>query len=96
MNIYQAYLLNLIPKAVLPFAYLVLGIGGLLDIAMNFTIFSIFFWEFPQLSSKPREFLLTQRLKRVKNSPIAWKNKLANIICKYILNPFTSNHNHCG
>lgn len=96
MDIYQAYLLKSIPRPVLPFAYLVLIIGGLVDIVMNFTVFSLFFWEFPQLNPKPREFLLTQRLKRVKNSPIAWKNKLANIICKYILNPFTTNHNHCG
>ncbi len=59
-------------------------IGGLLDIAVNISWFTLIFLDFP------RELLLTQRIERLK-SPVGYRGKLANMLCK-LLNFFQENH----
>lgn len=60
------------------------GFGAVLDVAVNFTWFSIVFLDIP------KEWLLTQRVERLKTS-FGYRQKLANQICK-LLNYFEWGH----
>ena len=66
------------------FKKLITIIGGLIDIAVNITWFSLIFIEFP------KELLLTKRVERLKNSN-GYRGYIANIICK-LLNYFEVEH----
>jgi len=58
--------------------------GGLLDVIVNITWFTVIFFE------RPQEWLLTQRVERLKRTK-GYRRQLALIICK-ILNHYERNH----
>jgi hypothetical protein len=78
--------LKIAPAIVRAFAYLALGIGLVLDTALN-VMLSIVFWELPQ------EFLTTKRVIRLKRQGNDWQKSCSNWLCKQ-LNALDSNH--CG
>lgn len=73
-----------IPGPAKPFAYVILAIGYTLDFLLNlaFTV--------PMLDI-PREFLLTDRLRRYKQS-IGWRADFANWLCNSFLNFIDPGH----
>lgn len=66
------------------FLKLVTVVGGLLDIAVNLTWFTVIFAEVP------RELLLTKRIERLKKAT-GYRGWLANLLCK-LLNYFQKDH----
>lgn len=66
-------------------AYLLLGIGFPLDVALNTVVGSILFLELPE------EYLLTSRLQRHKRLG-GWRGDIARWMCEHLLNQFDSGH----
>jgi len=66
------------------FLKLVTVIGGLLDVAVNLTWFTVIF------ADVPKEWLLTKRIERLKSSS-GYRGLLANLLCK-LLNYFEKDH----
>lgn len=65
--------------------YILVTIGVILDVLLNWIVGSILFLEIP------REFLLTERLQRHKKGK-GWRYKLAYWLCENLLNPFDPGH----
>lgn len=63
---------------------LITAIGAIIDCIVNLTWFSIIFLDMP------KEWLLTQRVERLKNSS-GYRQKLANQLCK-LMNHFEWGH----
>jgi len=59
------------------------------DVLVNITIGTILFLEWP------REWLLSQRLKRYHMQAFNWRFTIAAWICENLLNPFDPNKSHC-
>jgi len=72
------------------FAYPLLFVGYLFDIAYNVIVGTLMFLELP------REFLLTDRLKRHLSSGRShWRWAIANWFCQNFLNAFDPSGRHC-
>lgn len=89
-NLQRAYKAKTLKKPALILGYPVLFVGLLMDVAMNLTLFSLVFWEFP------KHWLVTQRLTFHIQDGQGWRNKLANWLCINLLNAFDVNGNHCS
>jgi hypothetical protein len=81
-----------LPKCI---AYVVFLIACVLDALFNMTIFVLLLWDIPRLRSKPREWLLTERLERIIQEEDGRRGRLANWICAEWLNPFGQSGVHC-
>lgn len=64
--------------------YLVLVVGGLLDLVVNITWFTVILLDWP------REWLLTQRVERLKNGS-GYRARLAQQLCE-VMNYFQEGH----
>ena len=60
----------------------------LVDVVMQFTLFTLLFWD------TPKEPLVTQRLTRYRSGPDGWRKRVAVAICEQALNPF-DDKGHC-
>ncbi len=89
-NLYKAKQAGTIPKSIIPLAYIILAIGAMVDLIMNFTLFTLIFFDWP------KEYLVTKRLERYIKSYVGWRFKLAKWICSNLLNPFDKNGDHCN
>lgn len=68
--------------------YPIIAIGLAIDVFMNVFVFSLIFIE------RPRELLVTERLKRhIKQHTM--RAKLARFLCVQILSPFDPSGDHC-
>ena len=65
-----------------------LGVGLLLDVLVNWFIFTFVFLELPQ------EWLVTMRLSRLKKRN-SWRGKLAGWLCQHLLDPLDPTGCHC-
>lgn len=74
------------PAVARRFAYVVLGIGYVLDALLNLASSAIFL-------ELPREILFTGRMQRHIKSG-GWRGRLAKWFCDTLLEPFDKNH--CG
>lgn len=88
MSLYRCHLAGTMPLAAKLLGYPILGVGLLVDILMNISLFSIFFAEFP------REWLVTSRLKRHIDKP-GYRGWLSGYLCHNILSPFDPTGDHC-
>jgi len=70
------------------FGWQVLFVGALLDAFLNVVIATMFFLE------PPREWLLTDRLKR-HISADTWRGKLSRWVCFHLLDKFDPSGRHC-
>ena len=62
-----------------------------LDVAFNFTYATVLFMQLPSFK-RPT---LTQRMKRIlRDEPINWRWKLADFVCRRMVEPW--DFNHCG
>lgn len=73
-------------KSVIWMAYIILFIGLVLDVALNWVVMTIWFLELP------KELLTTSRVKRLKNHGSGWGKKQATWICANFLTPFDPKH----
>lgn len=71
-----------LPKVVLPFAYIILYVGLLVDFAVNITVATVLFLELP------KEGTVTSRVSRHLKESSGWRQKLAKFICGNFLDPF--------
>lgn len=70
-------------------AFAPLALMIVLDMAMNFTLFSLFFLD------PPKDAMVTQRLARYRAGPDGWRKTVATAICTQALNPFDPTRKHC-
>jgi hypothetical protein len=89
MSLYRAKLDKTITRTSLVIGYPILAVGAFIDLAMNVTLFSLIFWEIPH------EWLLTKRMQRYIKIGIGWRFKVANWICRNLLNTFDPSGRHC-
>lgn len=82
---HQAGTLTLASKVM---GYPIIAVGLIIDIFMNVFVFSWLFFEFP------KEWLVTQRLKR-HIGQFTKRAKLARFLCNQLLSPFDASGNHC-
>lgn len=89
MGLYRAHL----DKRLGPIAYVlaapVLVVGFALDVIANATIAWIVFLD------RPRELLVTRRLKRYMAGRDSWRQRLAHAVCSRLLDPFDPTGRHC-
>jgi len=71
-----------LPKVVLPFAYIILYVGLLVDFVVNITVATVLFLELP------KEGTVTSRVSRHLKEEDGWRKKLAKFICGNFLDPF--------
>jgi hypothetical protein len=67
-------------------AYILLFFGLLLDVAANVIVGTALFMDIP------REWLLTDRLKRMKREGKWWQKVIAYWVCEHLLNQFDAGH----
>ena len=67
-------------------AYILLFFGLILDFLLNATVGSVLFHE------PPKEWLLTDRLKRMKREGNAYQRVVAYWICEHLLDQFDAGH----
>lgn len=98
MNLLRAKAEGKLSGVALCLGYPVIFVGALIDLVFNATLFSLIFLELP------REWMLTQRLKRHIKSYDFFRNgalrptrrkRLALWICRNLLNPFDHTGDHC-
>lgn len=68
------------------FAYSALAVGLMLDVALNWTVFTVIMLEIPQ------ELLTTQRVRRHKRFGSGWRQRLACWVCRNYLTPIDPTH----
>ena len=82
---YKAGTLTLASKIL---GYPIIAVGLVIDVFMNAIVFTLLFLE------RPREWLVTDRLKRhIKQHTI--RAKIAGFICHQLLSPFDPSGDHC-
>lgn len=87
MMLRQARDAKKIPGATMPVAYLVLGMGLVIDWFLNM-LATVLFVELPA------EWLLTGRLSRHIRAGAGWRYRVARWFCDGYLNPFDPGHCH--
>lgn len=88
MNFQQARDSNRMGPLMRALAYPALVVGLLLDVFVNWFVFTFVFLELPQ------EWLVTMRLSRLKKHN-TWRGKLAGWLCKHLLDPLDPTGCHC-
>jgi hypothetical protein len=90
MGIYRAHLNGKLNGAVIKtLSFPIVVTGFVMDVLANIFIATIVFLE------PPREWLVTDRLIRYNKYDIGWRNKLAEWICKNLLDVFDPTGYHC-
>lgn len=89
MGIYRAHLSHRLKGLVLVLSLPFVAIGYLMDVFANLTIASLVFLE------PPREWLVTDRLKRHIARGTGWRAAKAEWICTHLLDYFDPSGDHC-
>lgn len=91
MGLYRAHLAGTMRKTGYILGWPWMVIAALVDVLANVTIFVVIFVE------PPKEFLVTQRLKRhLKTGPAAgFRYRFARAICRHVLDYFDPRGAHC-
>jgi hypothetical protein len=89
MGIYRAFLQKRLKGLSLIMSAPILALMFALDIAMQYTVAWLVFWD------KPRDIFVTGRLRRYIKQGEGWRYKLADVMCKYLLDPFDPTGAHC-
>ena len=63
-----------------------------MDVAFNLTAGSLLFLQLPTLTRWPPSWTLSVRLARLVKSDTTWRGKLASVIVRNLLLPFTANY----
>lgn len=89
MGLYRAHLAGRLNRFTYALALPALLVGYAMDVLANLTIASVVFLE------PPREWLVTNRLKRHIERGTGWRAAKANWICTHLLDFFDPSGDHC-
>ena len=89
MGLYRAFLLKRLKGLSLVMASPVVFVAFVLDFIAQMTVFSILFLDIP------RDWLVTNRLRRYMTGPGGWRKRLADYLCHHLLDPFDPTGAHC-
>lgn len=88
-GLYRAFLAGRLKGLPLLMAAPVVALAFVLDFLFQMTVFNVLFWEFP------RHWLVTYRLRDHIKTGKGWRYRLADYICKHMLDPFDPTGAHC-
>lgn len=89
MGLYRAKLSGRLKGLSLAMASPFVAVAFVLDFIAQMTVFSVAFAELP------RELLVTGRMRRLMAGPDGWRRRLADYLCKHLLDPFDPTGAHC-
>ena len=89
MGLFRAHLLGRLKGFVFVLALPAIVIGYLMDVLANLLVATVIFLELP------REWLVTDRLKRHIDGYPGWRQTLATWVCDHLLDVFDPSGNHC-
>jgi len=89
MGMYRAKLQGRMKGLSLILASPFIVLALLLDVLAQFSVFSVAFFEWP------RHLLVTSRLQAHMAGPDGWRRRLAENICRHLLDPFDPTGAHC-
>jgi hypothetical protein len=89
MGIYRAFLQRRLKGLSLVMSSPVLAVAFVLDFLAQMTVFSVLFLD------HPRDWLVTNRLRRYMAGPDGWRKRLADYLCHHLLDPFDPTGGHC-
>jgi hypothetical protein len=89
MGVYRAHLSKRLQPVALALLLPVVLLGIIVDVMSNLILAPVLFLD------PPKEWLVTDRLIRYKQSDTGWRNTVANYICAHLLDVFDPNNNHC-
>ena len=89
MGVYRAHLSGRLGTVALILGLPIVIVGILLDALVNIFIATFIFMDLP------REFLMTSRMIRYRNTETGWRAKLSQLICDNLLDIFDPSGNHC-
>lgn len=91
MGLYRAFLMGRLKGLSLLMCAPVVAVAFVVDLLMQFTVFSIVFAEVP------RDWLVTHRLRRYMRElpPEHWRRRWADYLCHHLLDPFDPTGAHC-
>ena len=88
MGLYRAHLDKRLTYLTYALAAPAVLVGALMDVFANMLIATLIFWE------KPSEWLVTQRLTRLKRYN-DWRGSVARYVCNNLLDPIDPTGGHC-
>lgn len=89
MGVYRAHLSGRLGTVALILGLPIVVVGIVLDVLVNIFIATFLFLDLP------REFLMTSRMIRYRNTDTGWRAKLSQFICDNLLDIFDPSGNHC-
>lgn len=91
MGLYRALLMGRLKGLSLLMCAPVVAVAFVVDLLMQFTVFTIVFAEVP------RDWLVTHRLRRYMRElpPEHWRRRWADYLCHHLLDPFDPTGVHC-
>ena len=89
MGVYRAHLSGRLGTVALILGLPIVIVGILLDVLVNVFIATFLFLDLP------REFLMTSRMIRYRNTDKGWRAKVSQYICDNLLDIFDPSGNHC-
>jgi hypothetical protein len=89
MGLYRARLAGRLKGFSLILASPAVAVAFAVDVVFQVTVFSIAFLD------PPRDFLVTDRLRRYLRGPDGWRKRWAEYFCHYLLDPFDPTGMHC-
>jgi hypothetical protein len=91
MGIYRAFLQKRLKGLSLVMSAPILALMFAIDVLMQFTLAWLVFWDRPAKG----EWFVTGRLRRYIKQGEGWRYRLADVMCKYLLDPFDPTGAHC-
>lgn len=91
MGTYRAFLRKKLQGLSLVLLAPALGLAFVLDVLIQFTLASLVFWEIPRKG----EWFVTHRLRTYIRQGEGWRWRIADVICRRLLDPFDPTGAHC-
>ena len=91
MGAYRAFLRKKLQGLSLILLAPALGLAFVLDVLVQFTIASLVFWEIPRKG----EWFVTHRLRTYIRQGEGWRWRIADVLCRRMLDPFDPTGAHC-
>lgn len=89
MGLYRSFLAGRLRGLPLLLASPFVIVAFVLDFLFQVTVFTVVFWD------RPRHWLVTHRLRAYMRGRNTWRRRLADYLCKHLLDPFDPTGAHC-
>lgn len=91
MGTYRAFLQKRLQGLALVLIAPVLAVAFVIDLVMQFTLAALIFWEWPRRG----EWFVTHRLRTYIKHGQGWRWRVADVLCRRMLDPFDPTGSHC-